>query len=1766
LVAYVVVSSEIDGYDLKEDICNYVGKYKPDYMLPSFVISLDNIPLTVNGKVDVGALPDVDLNSLRSDYVAPTNETEKHIIESFEVVFNQKDLGLYDDFVRLGGDSINAIRVISLLEKNNIFCSARDILNYKTPYLIAQNVEKVIRKSYDPTEGEVSLLPIQSYFFDQINNDGYSQNFILKSKIDLDLDTLQYAFNELFNIHDLLRSSYKYKDDRIVQEILPVNTRICKIKEYTADDLKNTILNVVNEFRETLDIEDNLINVGLVHYCDESFVVFVIHHLIIDGVSWSILIDDLTYILTQIKENNEINLSRPYPYKYWVDDVKSLVKDISDEEKEHWIGINALLDDSSIKGNSKGFSFDVGVKFNADNPLMLSEEEYWALAISRAYKKTYNEDIIFNRESYGRDESLADVSRTIGWFTSQFPVLVDVNNGHDDIGIMNDVYTIKKAFKGVNHLGLNYGSLIYYTNELEYKYCPVTFNFLSTEFSFENEMFESINIQKSSVDKLKFVDLDSDSYGISLNVYRVGEYYFVNGDYADDTSLGDKFLDFVENIKYELEFIGSYGSNNESLLCCLSESQLGIYLDEMVNDMGTAYSGYGAFDCGVEKSVAEIKNAILSLIDKHPILKGRVVDGDTPLLVCDVCPSIEVIGPEDYSDLIRPFDLNESLARFYIIENDNGKFIFYDLHHIINDASCHPIINKDLSLALSGELGGDVDLGFVHASSDSFESKFENSYEEAHLFFKNNLSVIDDAGILLDDVGGVNNCIKLPIRGVRDDVEAFCREYGITVGNFLNAIFAYTFSRFTGSDLVYYNFTEHGRHEDYAKDALGMFVRTVPLIVDCKNTSVKEFLSNVSNLILDSIRYSVYPFRLLANEFNLNKNIGFEYNFDLNDVSNIISDELIIEDKSIGLISDFLCVVNDLEDGYLVNVDSCSKYSDNLIIRFLNAFKEILIEALNKDNLSDINYVLDSDVELLDSFNETENPLDYADVLDAFNDNLSNNPDNMLISYKDNSYTYCEGAFIAYEIAQKLIDLGVESQDCVGFLVPRSELYMFSVLGILSVGGVYVPLDDNLPDERLSFILNDVDSKLVIVNDKTYERAKALTNDVALLNISDIIKGEIGKLSSLPVNYGNLACILYTSGTTGVPKGVKVTRKSILNLSEYYRDSCGFNEDDVYGLFASISFDAASQAICQTVYAGASLSIVPDEIKLDIYKMNNYFIKHEVTHTMITTQVGKLFIENIADTSIKVLTVGGEKLGEFENSNKYQVIDAFGPTETFAFITSINNLDKIDYSSIGVLNYNTKAYILDDEFRRTPVGAVGELYLAGYQIADGYLNREDETKTAFMDNPFDNSKDYNVLYRTGDMVRVLSDGSLAIVGRRDSQVKIRGNRVELIEVESLIREIDYVDDVTVQTVKNDENNELVAYVVISNDLDDEKLFDSIRDYVSIHKPEYMIPSFVICLDEIPVNINAKVDINALPNIELSDLKSEYAAPTSEFEKIIVTAFEKVFNKEKISIYDDFIRLGGDSISAIKVMAFLSEKSIDIDARNIFKNRTPYNIAKYLEKDDVEYSCTLAKKGTVDQNMFVLPPKGGLSFIFNKFVNEINFKGNIYLLDDFRYDLPLEEISNYSDCNLTLKYYYEAINDIFKDGDIIVGYSLGCIYASLITEKLEKSKTVGKCILIDGVLIFDNDESESDDKNEHIDVTNTDYPKELIEKFILIDSINSKWSFNTPNIKSQVIYLSTDNDKKDYLDDISSNYKFIIIDDTNHLDIIDKDLNKILKYF
>lgn len=979
--------------------------------------------------------------------------------------------------------------------------------------------------------------------------------------------------------------------------------------------------------------------------------------------------------------------------------------------------------------------------------------------------------------------------------------------------------------------------------------------------------------------------------------------------------------------------------------CPLSESQLNIYLDERVHDMGTAYNNPFILRFRDKNAYPadRIRRTINRLYQIYPVLKGRIRNADgVPSLVFDAEAEIAEGSTADIAAFVRQFDTEKGLSRFLIADDRDSIALCIDIHHLIFDGTSFGVILRRFASLLSGEDTEFVDKGLLRTVS--FEELIRSGdMEPARVFFDEMLANRDDAYDLIPPVGAGSSSGYIHTFDLdKEKLGAFLRNHSITKNQFYAGVFAYTLSRFSGSEKVLFSLIEDGRGHIDLSQSVGMFVKTLPVLLDCSDRSVDAFLKDTSGLINSVMKYDLYPFRLLAGKYDLNANIQFQYSHNIfSDVIGDAGDDYEIEECRHDLDADFSFNILNSTDNKLT-IRLLSRYPEEFVRRFTETYIMILREMMTADRLRDIRFTSDGDISLLDQYNQTETDVEYDSIPDAFNDSLSRYPENRLVEYNDVSYTYGEGAFLADQIRQRLLGLGVKAEDRVGFLVPRSELYMFSVLGILSTGAAYVPLDDNLPDERLSFMIRDAVTGCLIVSDDTLERAKKLAGEEAtLVNISEIMKEEIETLDRLPFTSGDIAAILYTSGSTGIPKGVKIKAGSVLNLVLSHRKAAPLLPGDICALYASIGFDVSMEVLFSVLSSGACMDIIPDCKKLDIQALNRHFAEHGVTQVHLPAQMARLFIREISDTSLRDLVCGGEKLGQVSEIRDYRITDTYGPTEACVYVTDINLKEKIDPSSIGFVISNTKAYVLDKERRRVPVGAAGELYLSGPQLADGYLNRPEETARAFLPNPFEDSKKYETIYATGDVVRVLPDGSYGFIGRRDDQVKIRGNRLELSEVEAVIRRIDGVSDVTAQIRKLDGNNELIVYVV-TEDPDNETAANRVLSYLDGRVPEFMVPSFVIRLDSIPLNVNGKVDRKALPEVDFGMLHAEYAAPRNELEERVVREFERVFELERIGIHDDFVRLGGDSLTAVKLVSVLGNTGITVG--DILRLRTPAAIA------------------------------------------------------------------------------------------------------------------------------------------------------------------------------------------------------------------------------
>lgn len=575
-----------------------------------------------------------------------------------------------------------------------------------------------------------------------------------------------------------------------------------------------------------------------------------------------------------------------------------------------------------------------------------------------------------------------------------------------------------------------------------------------------------------------------------------------------------------------------------------------------------------------------------------------------------------------------------------------------------------------------------------------------------------------------------------------------------------------------------------------------------------------------------------------------------------------------------------------------------------------------------------------------------------------FTEQVALTPNSVAAVFEDRQLTYQELEDRSNQVAYYLADRGVKPDCLVGIFVDRSLEMIVGILGILKAGGAYVPLDPNYPQQRLSFILQD--TQLSIVLTQQHLQDKLPKNSVRVITLDgewpQIDRPKIDhKLSD--VNPQNLAYIMYTSGSTGQPKGVSVVHRGVVRLvkqTNYVR----LTTTEIFLQLAPISFDASTFEIWGCLLNGGKLILPPPQV-LSLDEIGQIIQQHQVNILWLTAGL----FHSIVDTKIEILKplqqllAGGDILSVshvdrfLKTVENCQLINGYGPTEntTFTCCHQIKLPIKQGESiPIGKAISHTQVYILDEELQPVAAGTAGELYIGGDGLARGYLNQPELTAEKFITNPFDFKAR---LYKTGDLARYLPDGNIEFLGRTDNQVKIRGFRIELGEIErALAQHPDVRETVVLAHPQATGDKQLVAYLVLSNH--DTYSLNKFRDFLHQRLPDYLIPSVFIPLESLPLTPNGKVDRRQLPapSRERPQLEQAYIAPQTDREQLLTDIWADILQIDRCGIDDNFFDLGGTSLLILQVAAGIQEKLgiTDLPIVKLFQHSTIAKLAKYLD--------------------------------------------------------------------------------------------------------------------------------------------------------------------------------------------------------------------------
>lgn len=816
---------------------------------------------------------------------------------------------------------------------------------------------------------------------------------------------------------------------------------------------------------------------------------------------------------------------------------------------------------------------------------------------------------------------------------------------------------------------------------------------------------------------------------------------------------------------------------------------------------------------------------------------------------------------------------------------------------------------------------------------------------------------------------GVNFLIDKPYI---DQLKMLAQQEGASLFMGLLALVKLLLSRYTGQQDITVGTPIAGRDHVSLEDQLGFFVNTLALRTKLlAQDNFREVLDKIKKTTFGAYEHQQYPFDCLIQDLNLGHDMSRNPLFDvmvlLQNASGPVKyneenkDEIGIEKEALSRF-DMTFNFTESNEGVLVDINySTHLFSEERMVQLARHFKALLQEALNSPELEigRLNFLSTTEVEKIQQvYNDTKT--DYPrnkTIPQVFEETAKKYPNQVAVVLKDRKLTYQELDFQSNQVAQCLRnEYQIVAGDIVGIMSDRSIDVIVNMLGVLKAGASYLPIDLTYPSDRIAYMNKDCNLRLMIHDngiENLVESGNVRYVDTAgLQQKAHTCSGESVDSGSTSAS---IAYVMYTSGSTGQPKGVQVGHRSIIRLVKN-TNYIELSAEDKLLQTGSLSFDAATFEIYGMLLNGGELHMMPSEDLLHADRLKQKLIKDQISVMWLTSS----WFNQLADDDIEIfkglreLLIGGEKISP-KHVNKVRerypeltIINGYGPTENTTF-SICKRIDKTYHHEIplGRPIANSEVYILDGQCNIVPNQVVGEIYLGGDGLSLGYSNHPELNAEVFINHPF---KKGERLYKTGDLGYWLPNGEIGFKGRKDAQIKLRGFRIEPGEIESAISQHDDVLQSIVQIFQETNGEKsLVAYYTGAYVSTDE-----LKKFLSKVLPKYMIPAMFCHLVDFPLTANGKLDYSMLPKPQSNISEENYQAPVTDTEKRIVAIWCECIGDKKIGVKDNFFEIGGHSLNATKMLFKLhKEFNVDLTLTDLFENPTVLELAHELSKRSEE---------------------------------------------------------------------------------------------------------------------------------------------------------------------------------------------------------------------
>ncbi|MEI8703609.1 non-ribosomal peptide synthetase [Pseudoalteromonas sp. B62] len=1023
----------------------------------------------------------------------------------------------------------------------------------------------------------------------------------------------------------------------------------------------------------------------------------------------------------------------------------------------------------------------------------------------------------------------------------------------------------------------------------------------------------------------------------------------------------------------------------------LSQTQQDIYFDQLHYPDNPLYNigGYVRFG---RVDVDKLTKAHQILVMRHDAFGIRIIADDEGIRQTISNERTLTLSVHDFSTLPNPLESaeqwltelfeapleieNKELFKAFVLKiaDDEYRYICFG-HHLCMDGwgfanwikQLGGLYNDDdtvITEQIPWETIIDEDLRYL----DSKKFQKDKSYWAEYC------RELPDSLLQAQHIYKIKNPKKVPsAREVLDlttyqiaAVAGFAKQYGIGVNQVYLNIFVIYFSQFYKSRKLVFGVPVHNRKGHSQKEMIGVFTSVSPLLLDVDDQrSFVDISREIFSQQKKNYRHQHYSIGHLNNDLKLPPGSDSVYDVAFNYLQ--LENDLVIEGRQTQLaylsnnhdttpisITVWASETNNTAE---IQFDYNFAYFDSADIALIKARTNHLIDTLLSNAETPIHQIQllpESEQKQLLDYSVNDKQVDSSQnqqFYHQFEQAVAYRPDSIAIVAQDRQISYRELNQSANQLAAYIKEQGLTAGDRVGVCINRSWYGVLALLATLKAGGCFVPLDPDYPEQRLSFMLKDSAPALLISEAKLVD---SLAFDprkiICIENIMEDIEQYSSANTELKTVDSDPAYIIYTSGSTGQPKGVVVSHRAMANYCDVIKNDYQVNKDDRVLQFSSLSFDIFIEEVCASLAVGAALVVSSEGIMAGREQFVGQLIESRLSVITLPTAfwhglcADKAELEKLNNSDLRLVILGGEAMS-FKALQKWkQVVDrkvrllnTYGPTEA-TVVASV--FDTADYKGqnqqvpIGRPASGSQLFVLDDNRGEVAVGHVGELYIGGQRLAEGYHNLADMT-----DEKFITTDAGDRLYQTGDMVRWLPDGNLEFVGRVDYQIKLRGFRIELPEIEAAILACEQVSECLV--LLNDEPKQLVAYVVAQNTAE---LTVQLQQQLAQKLPGYMIPSVYVVLDAMPLTTAGKVDRKALPQPDKADQFGRYLAPQSNMEKTLCQIWQDVLGLQQVGINDNFFSIGGDSIMTLQVISSARAQGVQITARQVFEFNTIAELA------------------------------------------------------------------------------------------------------------------------------------------------------------------------------------------------------------------------------